>query len=176
MFSCRPHPLPGSTERGESLHGMKYHVSDIGTEKRGRGRLCSLKFWNICSRKIHMRPSFSFAYHKREKQELLTLKQQLAPTSVLIHYDTSLYLPLQASLKSCPHEVGLSFSIPCLTEQNDCLWITYQRRTMLKMKEAPAISSLIYNLRVGNSMLTMAGHCNVMLPMSPSISAMQWVF
>jgi len=47
---------------------------------------------------------------------------------------------------------------------------------MLKMKEAPAISSLIYNLRVGNSMFTMAGHCNVMLPMSPSISAMQWVF
>jgi len=41
---------------------------------------------------------------------------------------------------------------------------------MLKMKEVSAISSLIYNLRVGNSMLTMAGHCNVMLPISSSIS------
>jgi len=37
-------------------------------------------------------------FHSRT-EAFLTLKQQLAPTSVLTHYDTSLWLPLQVSLK-----------------------------------------------------------------------------
>ena len=36
---------------------------------------------------------------------------------------------------ACLHEVGLSFGIPCLTEQNDCLWIPHQRRAIYAQNE-----------------------------------------
>ena len=68
-----------------------------------------------CSCKIHTRPSSIF--HSRT-EAFLTLEQQLAPRSVLTHYNTSLYLPLQASLKCLPKWGGtvLRHTMPDRTE------------------------------------------------------------
>ena len=116
-----------------------------------------------CSCKIHTRLSsfFSIAEQKHSSHwsNNWLLNQHWLVTTLAYIYHSKL------AWSACLHVVGLSFGIPCLTEQNDCLciWIPHQRRAMLKMKETLVISLLICNLRAGSFLFTMAGHCNVML-------------
>ena len=116
-----------------------------------------------CSCKIHTRLSsfFSIAEQKHSSHwsnNWLQDQYWLITTLAYIYHS-------KLAWSACLHVVGLSFGIPCLTEQNDCLciWIPHQRRAMLKMKETLVISLLICNLRAGSFLFTMAGHCNVML-------------